>query len=136
MELSFSRGFSHGFFDGNNHKVLVRGDYAKKRGVFVGEVASVVGSRIRLDLAAPVKPGDGLVLDGDEASRNPRARRSALRSRPDQSRRNGRAGSSASPERPRGARRRPGRTGLRAERRRHPPGPAPASGSGRPTTPS
>ena len=66
MELSFSRGFSHGFFDGNNHKVLVRGDYAKKRGVFVGEVASVVGSRIRLDLASPVKPGDGLVLDGDE----------------------------------------------------------------------
>ena len=68
MELSFSRGFSRGFFDGNNHKVLVRGDYAKKRGVFVGEVASVVGTRIRLDLAAPVKPGDGLVLDGDEAS--------------------------------------------------------------------
>ena len=68
MELSFSRGFSHGFFDGNNHKVLVRGDYAKKRGVFVGEVISVVGGRIRLDLAAPVKPGDGLVLDGDEAA--------------------------------------------------------------------
>ena len=68
MELSFSRGFSHGFFDGNNHKVLVRGDYAKKRGVFVGNVAAVVGSRIRLDLAAPVKPGDGLVLDGDEAA--------------------------------------------------------------------
>jgi U32 family peptidase len=66
MELSFSRGFSHGFFDGNNHKILVRGDYAKKRGVFVGEVTSVVGHRIRLDLAAPVKPGDGLVLDGDE----------------------------------------------------------------------
>jgi putative protease len=68
MELSFSRGFSHGFFDGNNHKILVRGDYAKKRGVFVGEVTSVVGGRIRLDLAAPVKPGDGLVLDGDEAA--------------------------------------------------------------------
>ncbi len=68
MELSFSRGFSHGFFDGNNHKVLVRGDYAKKRGIFVGEVKAVVGSKIRLDLAAPVKPGDGLVLDGDESS--------------------------------------------------------------------
>jgi len=66
MELSFSRGFSHGFFDGNNHKALVRGDYAKKRGVFVGEVTAVVGGRIRLDLAAPVKPGDGLVLDGDD----------------------------------------------------------------------
>ncbi len=66
MELSFSRGFSHGFLDGNNHKVLVRGDHAKKRGVFLGEVAAVVGPRIRLDLAAPVKPGDGLVIDGDE----------------------------------------------------------------------
>ena len=32
MELSFSRGFSHGFFDGNNHKVLVRGDYARSAG--------------------------------------------------------------------------------------------------------
>jgi putative protease len=68
MELSFSRGFSHGFFDGNNHKVLVRGDYAKKRGVFLGEVAKVVGSKVRLDLAAPVKPGDGLVFDGDEGA--------------------------------------------------------------------
>jgi len=66
MELSFSRGFSHGFLDGDNHKVLVRGDHAKKRGVFVGEVNAVVDGRIRLDLAAPVKPGDGLVLDGDE----------------------------------------------------------------------
>ena len=36
MEMTFSRGFSHGFLDGNNHKVLVRGDYAKKRGVFLG----------------------------------------------------------------------------------------------------
>jgi putative protease len=68
MELSFSRGFSHGFLDGNNHKVLVRGDYAKKRGIFVGRVASVAGSQVRLDLAAPVKNGDGLVFDGDEAA--------------------------------------------------------------------
>jgi len=68
MELSFSRGFSHGFFDGSNHKVLVRGDYAKKRGVFVGEVSAIVGGGIRLELAAPVKPGDGLVLDGDESA--------------------------------------------------------------------
>ncbi len=29
MELSFSRGFSHGFLDGINHKVLVRGDHAE-----------------------------------------------------------------------------------------------------------
>ena len=43
MELSFSRGFSHGFLDGNNHKVLVRGDYAKKRGIFLGRVEAVAG---------------------------------------------------------------------------------------------
>ncbi len=68
MEMSFSRGFSHGFLDGNNHKVLVRGDYAKKRGIFLGRVAAVVGGRVRLDLAGPVKPGDGLVFDGDDAA--------------------------------------------------------------------
>ncbi len=71
MELSFSRGFSHGFLDGTNHKVLVRGDYAKKRGVFVGTVEGVVGGRIRLNLAAPVKPGDGLVLDASSATGAP-----------------------------------------------------------------
>jgi len=47
MELSFSRGFSHGFLDGVNHKVLVRGDYAKKRGVFLGRVASVTAAGLR-----------------------------------------------------------------------------------------
>ena len=71
MELSFSRGFSHGFLDGNNHKILVRGDYAKKRGVFVGTVESVVSGRLRVNLASPVKPGDGLVLDAIDASNAP-----------------------------------------------------------------
>jgi putative protease len=66
MEMSFSRGFSHGFLDGSNHKVLVRGDYAKKRGIFLGRVTAIAGSRVRLDLAAPLKPGDGVVFDGDE----------------------------------------------------------------------
>jgi U32 family peptidase len=66
MEMSFSRGFSHGFLDGNNHKVLVRGDYAKKRGIFLGRVSAVAGARVRLDLAAPLKAGDGVVFDGDE----------------------------------------------------------------------
>jgi putative protease len=68
MELSFSRGFSHGFLDGNNHKNLVRGDYAKKRGIFVGRVSAVTRDGLRLDLAAPVKSGDGLVLDADDAT--------------------------------------------------------------------
>src|SRR4029077_11626146 len=68
MQLSFSRGFSHGFLDGTDHKVLVRGDYAKKRGIPLGVVESVSSLGVRLQLSAPVKPGDGLVFDGDEAT--------------------------------------------------------------------
>lgn len=71
MELSFSRGFSHGFLDGNNHKVLVRGDHAKKRGIFLGQVTEVVGSGVRLELTAPVKPGDGLVFDAEPGAEVP-----------------------------------------------------------------
>ena len=68
MELSFSRGFSHGFLDGNNHKVLVRGDYAKKRGIFLGCVDSVCTAGVLISCSTTVKPGDGLVFDGDETS--------------------------------------------------------------------
>jgi putative protease len=68
MEMSFSRGFSHGFLDGNDHKHLVRGDYGKKRGVFLGEVVRVEGPRVRLSLKASLKPGDGVVFDGDEST--------------------------------------------------------------------
>jgi putative protease len=66
MQLSFSRGFSHGFLDGNNHKLLVRGDYAKKRGVLLGEVAAVAGTGVRLTPSTTIKPGDGVVFDGSE----------------------------------------------------------------------
>ena len=68
MQLSFSRGFSHGFLDGNNHKILVRGDYAKKRGIRLGVVESITPSGVRMNVDAPVKPGDGLVFDGDEST--------------------------------------------------------------------
>jgi putative protease len=68
MQLSFSRGFSHGFLDGNNHKVLVRGDYAKKRGILIGVVESIANACVRLTAKVPVKPGDGVVFDGDDAS--------------------------------------------------------------------
>jgi putative protease len=68
MQLSFSRGFSHGFLDGTNHKVLVRGDYAKKRGILLGEVESISRSGVRLRAVAPIKPGDGVVFDGDEST--------------------------------------------------------------------
>ena len=67
MQLSFSRGFSHGFLDGNNHKVLVRGDYAKKRGIELGVVEAITGVGVTITASAPVKPGDGIVFDGDES---------------------------------------------------------------------
>jgi putative protease len=66
MQLSFSRGFSHGFLDGNNHKKLVRGDYAKKRGLFLGHVVALTGSGVQLACSIPVKAGDGVVFDGDD----------------------------------------------------------------------
>ena len=68
MQLSFSRGFSHGFLDGTNHKVLVRGDHAKKRGILLGAVESKTSAGVRLSVSAPIKPGDGIVFDGDEAA--------------------------------------------------------------------
>jgi putative protease len=68
MQLSFSRGFSHGFLDGTDHKVLVRGDYAKKRGILLGVVESLTTGGVRLTVSAPAKPGDGLVFDGDLAA--------------------------------------------------------------------
>lgn len=68
MEMTFSRGFSHGFLDGNDHKVLVRGDHAKKRGVALGRIDSVQGKWVRLDASGPIRPGDGVVFDGDEAA--------------------------------------------------------------------
>jgi putative protease len=71
MQLSFSRGFSHGFLDGNNHKVLVRGDYSKKRGLLLGAVDAITGAGVRLSPSAPVKPGDGLVFDGDQSAGRP-----------------------------------------------------------------
>jgi U32 family peptidase len=71
MQLSFSRGFSHGFLDGNNHKVLVRGDYAKKRGILLGRVEALTSAGVRLTVAAPVKPGDGLVFDGNLVTGRP-----------------------------------------------------------------
>jgi U32 family peptidase len=65
MELSFSRGFSHGWLDGNDHKVLVPGLSSAKRGIFLGTVRGTKQGWIAVDLAASVARGDGLVFEGD-----------------------------------------------------------------------
>ncbi len=68
MQLSFSRGFSHGFLDGNNHKVLVRGDYAKKRGIELGVVEAITGVGVTVDGdALRSSRATALVFDGDES---------------------------------------------------------------------
>jgi putative protease len=63
MELSFSRGFSVGWLHGNNHKVLVQGRNPRKHGLFIGEVRAVRRDRVLVQLAGPVKRGDGVVFD-------------------------------------------------------------------------
>jgi putative protease len=63
LQQVFSRGFSPGFLSGINHQELVQGRSPKKRGVLLGEVASVRGARVTVALAAPLKPGDGVVFD-------------------------------------------------------------------------
>ena len=75
LAQTFSRGFTHGFFDGVNHQELVHARFPKSRGVRVGRVVGVTGHGV---LIAPeqnakakhgfvtdhaLKPGDGVVLD-------------------------------------------------------------------------
>jgi putative protease len=63
LQQVFSRGFSPGFLSGTNHQALVQGLSPKKRGVFLGKVSGVRGSRAAVTLEAPLKPGDGIVYD-------------------------------------------------------------------------
>ncbi len=63
LEMAFSRGLYTGWFRGNNNQELVHARFGKKRGVYLGEVRRVHQERIALELAAPLKPGDGVVFD-------------------------------------------------------------------------
>jgi putative protease len=51
MELSFSRGFSRGWLDGCDHKMLVPAISSSKRGVLLGKVRQVRNGRILVDLS-------------------------------------------------------------------------------------
>jgi len=63
LEMSFSRGLFTGWFGGNDNQKLVHARFGKKRGVFLGEVKKIVRDGVILNLAAPVKLGDGIVFD-------------------------------------------------------------------------
>jgi putative protease len=68
MELSFSRGFSPGWLQGCDHKLLVPATSSAKRGVRLGSVAEVRRDRVAVDLVAAVKRGDGVAFDSGTSS--------------------------------------------------------------------
>ena len=63
MEMAFSRGLYTGWFGGINNQELVHARFGKKRGVYLGEIASIEGRYVRLALQGPLKAGDGVVFD-------------------------------------------------------------------------
>lgn len=65
MELSFSRGFSPGWLQGCDHKMLVPGKTSAKQGVSLGKVTAVRGQRIELELHRSLAAGYGIVFAGD-----------------------------------------------------------------------
>lgn len=68
MELSFSRGFSPGWLNGCDHKQLVPAISSAKRGVYLGEISRLWNAQVEIQLAGPVKPGDGVVFEGNRAA--------------------------------------------------------------------
>ncbi|MGO8690006.1 MAG: DUF3656 domain-containing U32 family peptidase [Thermoguttaceae bacterium] len=65
LEVSFSRGFSTGWLEGCDHKALVPGESSAKQGVCLGVLRGVSKGRARVELAAAVQRGDGVVFEGD-----------------------------------------------------------------------
>jgi putative protease len=65
MELSFSRGFSPGWLQGCDHKMLVPATSSAKRGVLLGKIIQIRGQRVVIDPLGEVAPGDGIVFSGD-----------------------------------------------------------------------
>jgi putative protease len=63
LEMSFSRGLFTGWFGGTDNQKLVHARFGKKRGVYLGEVKKIVRDGVIINLAAPVKLGDGIVFD-------------------------------------------------------------------------
>jgi len=77
LAQSFSRGFSHGFFDGVNHQELVHARFPKSRGVRMGTVVDTTPRSVIIEIprhhknhspsgfvtGTELRPGDGVVFD-------------------------------------------------------------------------
>ena len=77
LAQSFSRGFTHGFLNGNNHHELVDGRSPKSRGLMIGTVVGRSNRAVTVELNAPaptaklpLKPGDGVVFDEGHPDRD------------------------------------------------------------------
>ena len=68
MEQSFSRGFSPGWLNGCDHKMLVPATSSSKRGVLLGKIVRIVRDRIHIQLQYSIAAGDGVVFEGDRAT--------------------------------------------------------------------
>jgi putative protease len=69
LEQSFSRGLTHGFLDGTNHKKLVEGTYPKSRGVYLGRVDQILRDGVVCRIDVPLKRGDGIVFDAGDPTK-------------------------------------------------------------------
>lgn len=63
LAQSFSRGFTHGFFDGVNHQELVHARFPKSRGVRVGRVVGITPRGVLIAPEPNAKGGHGFVTD-------------------------------------------------------------------------
>ena len=63
LEMAFSRGLYSGWMHGVNHQKLVHARFGKKRGAFIGAISSIGRGYIEVKPEAPLKPGDGIVID-------------------------------------------------------------------------
>ncbi|MEO1592818.1 MAG: U32 family peptidase [Cyanobacteria bacterium J06632_22] len=63
LEMAFSRGLYTGWFQGLDNQALVHGRFAKKRGVYLGDVSAVKARQVMIETKIPIRPGDGVVFD-------------------------------------------------------------------------
>ncbi|MBM4083202.1 MAG: U32 family peptidase [Planctomycetes bacterium] len=66
LAQGFSRGFTHGFLDGPDHRSLVDGHSPKSRGLRIGRVVGKTQRGVLVEMESPearLKPGDGVVFD-------------------------------------------------------------------------
>jgi putative protease len=68
LEMTFSRGLTHGWLGGTNHPYLTHGRFGKKRGPLLGEIARCGPGWVQLEGAQTVQltAGDGVVFDAGE----------------------------------------------------------------------